>query len=423
MAMLPEEPAQDFRWWIRQAQQASIPLGMSGIVQRSRALRRMAQTLAASRDEILEANTLDLEASQEMAVPELIQDWLRLTPERLEQAIKILQDLADVADPMQPGLPAMQSSRSRVVYHQLIPLGLIALVFEALPELGAIAAGLCLRTGNSLVLRGSSEASHSNAAIVAALRSSLDDVGLPVNSIVLLQPEAGTSLRDLVTLDEWINLIIPYGRPSLVQQVVRQATAPVIRTGIGNCALYWAASGRLETVRMMIVDSHASKPEPVNAIEKVLVHEDVTDRSLESLWAALHNQGFELRAEAALTSQFPGITPTQAEEWDQPYLRPTIAFKRVQSLQQAVTWINQYSSGHADCLATESYGESRAFAASITSATTYINASPRFYRSGIQGDPIALGMSNQKGHRRGRIGLAALTTLKQVILGGGEGDG
>jgi glutamate-5-semialdehyde dehydrogenase len=382
----------------------------------------MAETLLKRQDDILEANTLDLEASREMAVPDLILDWLKLTPERLQIVGRALHRLSETSDPIQQvlNIPSYQVDQCQT-YCQLMPLGVIALIYEALPELGAIAAGLCIRTGNSLILRGSPEASHSNQAIANILQAAIEDAGLPVDCVQLLPSEQGDVIRELVTQDQYINLVIPYGRPRLVQQVMRQATAPVLQTAIGNCYLYWSPTGSLDIARWMILDSHKSEPEPVNAIEKVLISRHHKLTALTMLWNSLKEQGFELRGDEILVAEFPEIfagVVSQAE-WGQPYLNRAIAFKSVEGLEPAITWINQYSSGHADCLATESYQESRQFALGVNSAMTYINATPRFYRNPRRGSAVALGMSNQKGHRRGLISLETLTTVKHIVQGNG----
>lgn len=404
---------------IQQVYEASLVLPRLGGRDRSRALQVMAKALKDNKDEVLEANTLDLEASREMAVPDLILEWLKLTPERLQGAIAILQRLSETPDPLEQ----MQNTPYQVsqgqTYYQLMPLGVVALVYEAFPELTAIAAGMCLRTANSLVLKGGSETSNSNQAIVEILRGALDSAGLPMACLELLPSDQGDLTRDLVTCDRNVNLVIPYGRASLVQQVIRQATAPVLKTAIGNCYLYWSPSAGVDLVRWMILDSHASEPDPVNAIEKVLIHRNQPSSSLAMLWGSLKEKGYVLKGDETLVRDYPDLELAAPTEWRYPYLNNTIAFKAVDSLEEAIAWMNQNSSGHADSLATESYQESRLFAALVTSATTYINASPRFYRNPPLNLPIALGMSNQRGHRRGLISLEALTTVKQIVQGSG----
>lgn len=406
---------------VTRAYRASLALATTKGVDRSRGVQAMAQALSKSFDDILEANTLDLEASREMAVPELIWEWLKLTPERLGSAIQILQRIGELSDPIRRVMNASYQLDHSQTYCQLMPLGVIALIYEAFPELGAIAAGFCMKTGNSLILRGGSEASQSNLVIAKALQTALDEVGLPAGCLELLPSEQGASIRDLVTQDRYVNLVIPYGRPTLVQQVMQQSTAPVLKSAMGNCYLYWSATGSLDMIRWVILDSHASEPDPVNAIEKILINRHQKPSSLVILWNSLKEKGFELRGDAELVAEFPEQLKLTAEsEWNQPYLKKVIAFKVVDSIESAIAWMNQYSSGHADCLVTESYQESRQFALGVDSSSVYINSSPRFSRNPKRGDAVFLGMSNQKGYRRGMINLETLTTLKQVVQGNGQ---
>jgi glutamate-5-semialdehyde dehydrogenase len=403
----------------RRAYQASLKLGITKGAERSRAVQAMATALKRSFDDILDANTMDLEVSREMAMPELILDWLKLTPERLQTTVEILQRLGELSDPIRRVRNADYQLQDSQTYSQLMPLGVIALIYESFPELGAIAAGLCIKTGNSLILKGGSEASHSNAVIAQVLQSAVEESDLPFGCLEILSAEQGAVVRDLVTQDHYLNLVIPYGRPSLVQQIVRLSTAPVLKSAMGNCYLYWSASGGLDMARGMILDSHASEPDPVNAIEKVLIHRDSKPSSLRTLWNSLKEKGFEIKGDAELVEAFPELKLAGDSEWNGAYLNKTVAFKVINSLEAAIAWINQYSSGHADCIVTESYQESRQFALGVNSASTYINASPRFSRNPSRGDSVFLGMSNQRGHRRGLISLETLTTVKHIVQGNG----
>ncbi|BAY93149.1 MULTISPECIES: glutamate-5-semialdehyde dehydrogenase [unclassified Tolypothrix] len=404
----------------KRAYQASLKLGIAKGVDRSRAVLAMARAIERAFDDILEANTLDLEASREMAVPELILDWLKLTPTRLETTVEILQRLGELSDPLRRVRNAEYQQDDSQSYSQLMPLGVIGFIYEAFPDLGAIAAGLCIKTGNSIILKGSTEASHSNEAIANVLQSAITEVGLPAGCLELITTEHGASVRDLVVQDQYLNLVIPYGRSTLVQQVMRQATCPVLKSAMGNCYLYWSLNSSLEMVRWMIIDSHESDPDPVNAIEKVLIHRQALPSSLAVLWNSLKDKGFEVKGDAELVEAFPQLQLAKDTEWGTAYLTKTVAFKLVDSLEAAIAWINQYSSGHADCIVTESYQESRQFALGVNSASTYINASPKFSRNPSRGDSIFLGMSNQKGHRRGFISLETLTTVKHIVQGNGR---
>ncbi len=405
----------------KRAHGAALKLGITKGAQRSRALMAMAEALERSFDDILEANTLDLEACREMAVPDLVLDWLKLTPERLDSTVKILQRLEELSDPLRRMRTADYQLGEEQSYSQSTPLGVIAFIYEAFPELGAIAAGLCIKTGNSIILKGSTEASHSNAAIAEVLQMAVAEAGLPVGSIELVPGEHGTLIQELVSQENYLNLVIPYGRNSLIHRVVRQSTAPVLKSAMGNCYLYWSPNGNLvDMVRWMINESHASSPDPVNAIEKVLINRQTLSSSFGTLLKSLQEKGFLLRGDDELRESFPQLQPVKDGEWGSAYFTKTVAFKLVEDLDSAINWINRYSSGHADCIVTESYQESRQFALGVNSASTYINASPRFSRNPLWGDAVFLGMSNQKGHRRGLIGLESLTTLKHIVQGNGR---
>jgi glutamate-5-semialdehyde dehydrogenase len=406
---------------LKRAYQASIELEKVKGVKRSEGIFLMAQGLEKAFDDILEANTLDLEMSREMAIPDLILHWLKLTPERLENVIELLYHLKELSDPIQRLMNAPYQLQPSQTYCQLMPLGVIAFVYEAFPELSAIAAGFCLKTGNSIILRGCNEASHSNQIIIETLQNALEEAELPCGCIEALSCEEGASIEELVTEDHYINLVIPYGRPSLIQQVSQLSTAPVLKTTMGNCYLYWSSSGDLELTRSIILDSHKSQPDPVNAIEKVLIDGNQKSSSLSRLFSSLKEYNFELRGDESLLEDYPEyLTMAAPKDWKIPYLKKIIAFKVVDNITEAIELINRNSSGHADCIVTESYQESRQFAMGLDSALVYINSSPRFVRNPLEGESIFLGMSNQKGYHRGLIGLESFMTLKQIVQGAGH---
>ncbi|MGB3201357.1 MAG: aldehyde dehydrogenase family protein [Nodosilinea sp.] len=408
----------DFSLAVEQVRQAGQVLVAAGAETQSRLLETVATAIEASLDDILEANTLDLEASLDMAVPERVLDWLKLTPERLQTTAKILRRLAYLGDPRGILHPA-PSRLSKAVsgYGQVVPLGVVALVYEAFPELAAIAAGLSLRTGNGLILKGSNEAGQTNQVILQALHRALDQVGLPQHCIFSLTEEQGDVARSWLLQDPGVDLIIPYGRPGLVQQVVRQAGVPVLPTAMGNCYLYWSASGQLDTVTHMIVDSHRGEPDAVNAIEKVLVHRGCSSSALAQLCHTLWDQDFEVLADEALLADLPDVKPATAADWSRPFLRKTVALRLVENIQTAAALINRYGSGHASAMATEAYTEGSRFTQLATSAVVYINTSPRFVRNPAQAATIALGMTAQRGRCSGFVGLSALLTTQNVLQG------
>lgn len=405
----------------QQAHQAFIQLGSINGVKRTKALHQMANSLKESFDDVLEANTLDLEMSREMALPDLIVDWLKLTPQRLKTSVEILETLAELPDPFQKVINSTYQVTYCQNYSQLMPLGVIALIYEALPELAIITAGLALKSGNCVIFRGGSEASHTNSLIATILQSALENTDLPSHCLQFLPSEEGYSIKDLVTQDRYVNLIIPYGRPTLTEQVNKIATAPVLKSAMGNCYLYWSLFNDLDLVKYIITDSYNTNPDPVNAIEKVLINHRQKSNSIIRIFNYLQEQHFTLLGEEDLVSQYPDYLKLMPDDaWDKSFLNRTIAFSLVENIDSAIALINKYSSGHANCLITESYQEGRIFAMKTDSALVYINSSPRFYRYLPGSNSVFLGVSNQKGHRRGLITLQTFTTIKQIIVGSGE---
>ncbi|MBE9137179.1 aldehyde dehydrogenase family protein [Nodosilinea sp. LEGE 07088] len=408
----------DFSAAVEQVRQASYDLVAAGAETQSKLLQAVATRLEASFDDILEANTLDLEASLDMAVPERLLDWLKLTPERLQTAAKIVRRLAYLGDPRGLIHPAASRSSKAVLGHgQVVPLGVVALVYEAFPELSAIMAGLCLRTGNGLVLKGSNEASQTNQAILRALHQALDQIGLPQHCLLSLTEEQGDVARTWLLQSPQVDLIIPYGRPGLVQQVVRQAGVPVLPIAMGNCYLYWSATGQFDTVAAMITESHQGEPDAVNAIEKVLIHPSCSPSTIVQLCHTLWDQDFELLADEALLGDLPDVKPATATDWKRPFLSKTVVLGLADDVTAAAAFMNHHSSGHANAIATESYTESNRFTQLVTSAVVYINTSPRFTRNPTQASSIALGMTAQRGRCSGFVGLSALLTTQHILRG------
>lgn len=408
----------NFSLVVKSVGQAGQTLRSAGAEQQSQALEAMASQLQAVTDDILEANTLDLEASLEMAIPEVVLDWLKLTPERLQSSLKMLKRLAALGDPrllkMQPG---GRLSPNLTSYGQVVPLGVVALIYEGLPELAVIMAGFCMRTGNGLVLKGGNEASQTHQVIMAALERALHQSKLPTDCLFSLTEAEGEAARTWLLQEPGIDLIIPYGRPSLVQQVMRQAAVPVLPTAIGNGYLYWAASGKLSTVIQMVVDSHRGEPDAVNALEKVLVDAACSPSLLNQCCNSLWEHGFDLLGDETLVAEVAGLNLAKSADWSQPFLTKTVALRRVEHIEAAASWINQYGSGHVSALASDAHHEVCRFTQRVNSAVLYLNASPRFLRNPAQAANMALGMTAQRGRCYGFVGLEALLTTQQILQG------
>ena len=383
----------------------------------SKALEAMGEALSQHQDDILEANTLDLEISRDMAVPELVVDWLKLTPERVQTAVTIFQRLAL----MGTTLPSSSRENGTNAYYRTCPVGIVGFIYEAFPDLGAIAAALAIRTGNALVLKGGSEASHTNQIIANILQNTLEEVDLPTTLIFPIEATAEVSRLDIAQCSE-IDLIIPHGRPSLVDQVVKHANVPVIPSRMGNCYLYWSASGSVDQVYQTIAESHLGTPDAVNRIEKILIHESHSENAVTRLWNRLQENQFKIKADESIlrwgsstSMSETSIAAVEAAEWDTAYLKRTVAFRQVRNVEAAIQWINARSSGHADSIITADYIESRKFISRCRSASVYVNASSRFTRNAKQTGEIALGASDYKDADGGLIGMAVMQARQRIF--------
>lgn len=409
---------EELRVAVGEVAQAGYGLWLAGVEAQGRLLEAMAHQLEAAQNDILEANTLDLEASLEMAVPDLVLDWLKLTPERLHVASKILRRLAGLGDPRWlNALPTSRWAKEATGYSQVVPVGVVAFVYEALPELAVIMAGFCARTGNGLVLKGGNEASQTNQAIVQALHRALDQHNISPTAILSLADDTGDAARCWLVQDPGVNLVIPYGRPSLVKQVMRQAAVPVLPTAMGNCYLYWSSSGSAAAVAAIVLDSHRGEPDAVNAVEKVLVHPGCSTAALGQLCRLLGDGGVKVLIDAALQQELPDLPLAAEQDWHQPLLAKRVLLKRVENLAQAADWINRHSSGHANVLVSDTYSETVQFPRLVSSAVVYINTSPRFLRNPSQASAMALGMTTQQWRCQGFVDLNALLTIRHVLQG------
>jgi len=383
---------------------------------RMKALAAMGDTIAQHQDDILEANTLDLEISRDMAVPDLVVDWLKLTPERVQKVISIFQRLS--ASGIGYGVGAISGDAN--AQYRRCPVGTVGFIYEAFPDLGAIAAALCICTGNALVLRGGSEASRTNRMITSLLQESLEAVGLPPELIFSI--EATDVSRQDIAQSADIDLLISHGRPSLVEQVVKQASVSVIPSRMGNCYLYWSASGSLDKVYQMTVDSHGGTPDAVNRIEKILIHESHSSNSIIRLWNRLQESGLEVVADDIITALHRSDAQSSSQgiadaEWGHAYLKKKVALRQVSDRDAAIDWINRYSSGHADSIVTADYAESQQFLRGCRSSSVYINSSPKFVRDANSIGAIALGASNYKGIAGGLIGMDAMQVRQRIFHG------
>ena len=399
---------------LQQVKQAAITVQKTSTHQRDQAIRFLIEQFKARIDDLLETNTLDLETSRDLALPAVLLNWLKLTPNRLTKVTEILEQLLDPL--CFPAVGIIAQSKGTLIHYS--PVGVVGLIYEALPELALILAGMCLKTGNALVLRGGTETSHTNGAIADIIHAALDQAQLPLEAIVSLPANNRTSIETLTQHNSGIDLVIPYGRPALVQQISQVSEIPSIRTSMGNCYLFWSNSGSVEQVQTIIASSHRGHPEAVNAVDKVIIPNSLQRPLLNLLWDNLEEEGFEIQGDQELCSEFPDLDPADPAIWGQPSLRKMVAFKLVENIQQATQWINTYSSSHADCLVSDSSKEIDSFMQQTHSACLFINRSPEFSRlKGVFHSSLAFGMAQRGGLSGGVIDLYSLLKTKEIYQG------
>ncbi len=399
---------------LQQVKQAASTVQNSSSHQRDQAIRFLIEQFRARIDDLLETNTLDLETSRDLALPSILLHWLKLTPDRLHKTTEVLEQLLDPMCFSASG--AVSHNGGRLIHYS--PVGVVGLIYEALPELGIILAGMCLKTGNALVLRGGTEASHTNRAIADIIHGALEQAKLPLETITLLPPNSRTTVETLTKRGSGIDLVIPYGRPALIQQVSRVSEIPTLRSSIGNCYLFWSSSASVELVQSIISQSHRGHPEAVNAVDKVIIPASLQRPLLNLLWDNLEEEGFDIQVDQELSSEFPDLDPADPSIWGQPSLRKMVAFKLVDNIQQATKWMNTYSSGHADCLVTDSSKEINIFMKQVQSSCLFINRSSEFSRlKGAFHPSLAFGMAQRGGASTGVIDLYSLLTTTEIYQG------
>jgi glutamate-5-semialdehyde dehydrogenase len=373
--------------------------------ERDRLLAAIAAALRQQVAEILEANTLDLEASLASSGSPAT-NWRKLTPERLKQAIDLLERLQELP------LARAPMTNTPATYYRFTPLGQITLVVDALPEVLLLAAGMCLKTGNVLIIKCDPGIEHCGRVIINVIQATIANYKLAPACCQLVAPE--TSLTELLDPAVGARQIIVYGKTELIAAVEKLAEVPVIAASIGNCYLYWSASSSWELVRNSILDSHIGEPDAVSAIEKVLVQPEHKSSNLIALWSSLQEKGFQLLGDQHLFNNYPDyLQLATPESWSQPYFNKTVAFKAIDNLEAGIQQINQHSSGHADSIITELFTEAQQFAANVETACIYINTSQRFQR--YTGNYIFLGIASQKSHHPGFISLERMMTAKPII--------
>ncbi|RRR54322.1 glutamate-5-semialdehyde dehydrogenase [Streptococcus suis] len=398
------------------AHKASINLATTE--QKNQALSAMADQLVAQTEAILAGNAIDMENAQGK-ISQVMQDRLLLTAERIEAMAEGLRALITLPDPV--GLTLEESTRADGlnICKKSIPFGLVGMIYESRPNVTSDAAALAIKSGNAVILRGGKEAFHSAQAIVTALKAGLEEVGLSPKVIELVQDTSRASATELMTAKGKIDLLVPRGGAGLIQAVVENATVPVIETGTGICHVYVDKDADLDKALRIVANAKTSRPSVCNAAEVLLVHEAIASQFLPRLEEALSGQ-VELRADSQAQAILKQSTPAGDQDFDTEFLDYIMAVKVVSSVEEAISHIAQHSTGHSEAIVTENSQTADYFTLYVDSAAVYVNASTRFTDGGEFGLGCELGISTQKMHARGPMGLREMTTYKYIITGDGH---
>ncbi|HWB36704.1 MAG TPA: glutamate-5-semialdehyde dehydrogenase [Rugosimonospora sp.] len=404
----------------RRARVAAVDLGVATRAVKDAALLAMAGALVASADELVAANALDLAAARDAGMAPAQQDRLALTPARIAGMATGLREAAALPDPVGEVVRGSTLPNGLELRQVRVPFGVVGIVYEARPNVTADAAGLCLKSGNAVLLRGSSSAAHSNEAIVRTLRAAVEAAGLPADAIQLLDSSSRDSVKELMRARGLVDVLIPRGGASLIRTVVEESTVPVIETGVGNCHVYVDADADLEMALRILLNAKTSRPSVCNAAESLLVHAAVADEFLALALPALKAAGVTVHGSPEIVARDPDVLPATEDDYAAEYLSLDLSAAVVDSLEAATEHIRRYSSGHTEAIVTNSQPAARRFVALVDSAAVMVNASTRFTDGGEFGFGAEIGISTQKLHARGPMGLPELTSTKYVVTGDGQ---
>ena len=405
----------------QRAKKASQVLMCAGTMEKNRALLSIAAALRKSKDRIMEENALDIQAAKENGTSAAMIDRLTLSDARIEDIAAAVEKIVDLEDPVGTIDTGFVRPNGLSIRKTRVPMGVVGIIFEARPNVTVDAAALCLKSGNAAILRGGKEAIHSNQALAEVMRDAIENTGLPADSVILIEDTSRESATEMMKLNGYIDVLIPRGGAGLIRAVVEQATVPVIETGVGNCHIYIDKSADVQMGANIIFNAKTSRPSVCNAAETLLVHQDIAQEFLPVAKALLDTKYVELRGCPRTASILgPSVKPVTEEDYAKEFLDYILAVRVVDNLDQAIEHIRTYSSGHSECIVTRDLENAQRFAASIDSAAVYVNASTRFTDGGEFGFGAEIGISTQKLHARGPMGLRELTTTKYIIHGDGQ---
>jgi glutamate-5-semialdehyde dehydrogenase len=402
------------------AKQASRKLATVSTTIKNQALESMADALENECAIILAANATDIENGKAKCLSQSMLDRLLLTPSRIQAMAEGLRQIVNLSDPIGEVLTTTIRPNGLKISKVRVPLGVIGIIYEARPNVTVDAAGLCLKTGNTVILRGGSEAIYSNTAIIKVIASAAYDAGIPTGALQLIETTDRQVVNDMLKLNEYLDVIIPRGGAGLIKTVVENSTVPVIETGTGICHTFVDESANLEMAQSIAFNAKVSRPGVCNSMETLLVHQKVADQFLPDMLKAYHKAGVELRGCPATRKYSDVVKVASNEDWATEYSDFILSIKVVADLEEALDHINQYSTRHSEAIVTTNLVNAKRFQHEVDAAAVYVNASTRFTDGFEFGFGAEIGISTQKLHARGPMGLAELTSSKYIINGNGQ---
>ena len=387
---------------------------------KNKALLSVADALIENCDEIIAANEIDLAAARENGTRAALIDRLKLTKARIEGMADGVRQVAALPDPVGCVIEGSVRPNGLKIEKVKVPLGVIAIIYEARPNVTSDAAALCLKSGNAVILRGGKEAINSNKCVANIMRAAIEKAGLPADCVSLVEDTRRESSVELMQLTKYVDVLIPRGGAGLIKAVVENSKVPVIETGAGNCHVYVDKSADIQMAVEIINNAKTSRPSVCNAIETILVHKDIAEAALPMIKAKLDEKDVTLRCDERAAAILDGVEKATEDDWYTEYGDYILAVKVVDSIEEAIAHIAKYSTGHSESIITESYAAAQKFTDEVDSAAVYVNASTRFTDGGEFGLGAEIGIATQKLHARGPMGLNELTSMKFIIRGNGQ---
>ena len=401
------------------AKDASVILAKLKTPEKNRALNACADALEKNMDRVLEVNKKDVEAAVANGIKGAFIDRLTLTEDRVRGMADGLRDVAKLDDPIGEVLYMKTLDNGLIIGQKRVPMGVIGIIFEARPNVTADAFGLCLKAGSATILRGGKEAFGSNTTVVNIFRETLESIGLPADCVQMVEDTSRETATEMMRLNGYIDVLIPRGGAGLIQSVVQNSTVPVIETGTGNCHTYVDESADLDMAVRIVINAKTQRPGVCNACESLLVHEAVADKFIPMVSKALKEKNVEIRGEKKFIDE-GGAVPATDDDWGTEYSDLIISARVVKDIDEAIAHIRKYGTNHSECIVTESYTNAQKFLDEVDAAAVYVNASTRFTDGGQFGFGAEIGISTQKLHARGPMGLKEMTTTKYIIYGNGQ---